>query len=166
MRVIHHIDRTLRGLLVVTLLVELALLGVSCFVVLPDGAFEDDDDVSDDDTSGGCTDGDCILHEGDHACQCTDDCCEIECQPDEGASCATSCAEGSDCTVDCGVAGDCGVSCDSAAFCEVDCRDATCTVNCPDSHCVVHNCDFPLECAVSCGDGGLPEQQGDDWVCP
>jgi hypothetical protein len=163
----NRLDRTLRGVLVFTLMLETALLGVSCFIVLPDDVLDDDDDAADDDDAGGCTDGDCILHEGDHACQCTDDCCDIQCQPDEGFSCATSCAEGTDCSVDCGVAGDCSVSCASTASCEVDCQSATCTVNCPDASCVVHNCDFPFECTISCGDGGvLPEQQGDDWVCP
>ncbi len=162
----HRLDRVLRGFLVATLLAELTMVALACIVVLPDVELDDDDWVADDDASDGCTDGDCILHEGDHACQCTDECCEIECEPDEGLSCATSCAEDTDCAVDCGVAGDCSVSCASAASCEVDCRAATCSVNCPDSHCVVHHCDFPLECTVSCGDGTPPEQQGDDWVCP
>lgn len=42
----------------------------------------------------------------------------------------------------------------------------TCAVNCHESGCVVHNCDLPMFCVVTCGDGGLPTQSGDDWICP
>ncbi len=126
-----------------------------------------DDDVSADDDDDACTDGDCVYLDPDHACACHDPCCDIDCSPAPGGSCAVSCSEDSACGVTCGEAGDCTVSCAGSTSCEVDCLDATCTVNCPDSECVVHNCDFPWTCTVSCGEGGvMPTQQGDDWVCP
>ncbi len=150
----------------------IGVLGLALAPTVPGCLFDlvpgDDDDTSTaDDDDDACTVGDCVFLEGDHACACHDDCCDIDCEADPGASCAVSCSEDSACGVHCGESGDCTVSCAGSLSCEVDCTSATCTVNCPDSQCVVHNCDFPWTCTVSCGEGGvLPTQQGDDWVCP
>ncbi len=152
-----------RGWLILGL--SLALTGAGCIFGVGEPGDDDDSTAAGDDDT--CSDGDCVFLAPDHACACHDECCDIACQPDPGGSCAVSCDEESECAVDCGEGGDCTVSCAGSVFCEVDCRETTCTVNCPDSSCVVHNCDFPWTCTVSCGAGGVvPTQQGDDWVCP
>jgi hypothetical protein len=165
----------------------LAVAITACNLSFPD----DDDDVAgvldDDDAGGGCSDGTCVYLDPDYACQCNDDCCEVECAPGgpEG-SCAVACAEETACAVQCDGMEDCAVSCPSAESCAVDCTGTdtctvncseqacdvdcgdtgSCAVNCHESGCVVHNCDLPMYCVVTCGDGGLPTQSGDDWVCP
>ena len=154
--------RGMRGLLWLSMAAALAIGG--CLFGVSQPGDDDDDSTADDDA---CSGGDCVYLSPDHACACHDECCDIDCQPDVGGSCAVSCDVDSECAVDCGEGGDCTVSCAGSTFCEVDCRETTCTVNCPDSSCVVHNCDLPWTCTVSCGEGGvLPTQQGDDWVCP
>ena len=118
------------------------ILGVGCPTVTDDDdtAGDDDDDGSGDECGG----GDCVC--AGQNCVCVDD-----------EECDITCETGG---------GNCAVECMNADDCEVDCSTSdSCAVTCPTSNCVVHNCDFGLGCAVTCGAGGIPVQQGDDWVC-
>jgi len=138
------------------------ILGVGCPTVTDDDdtAGDDDDDGSGDECGG----GDCVC--AGQNCVCVDDEeCDITCETG-GGNCAVECGPGSLCDVDCDGSASCAVECMNADDCEVDCSTSdSCAVTCPTSNCVVHNCDFGLGCAVTCGAGGIPVQQGDDWVC-
>jgi len=143
--------------------------GLACWELDLSELFDDEDligglDLVDEDGLCGSY---CVELGPDYACQCDCESCDIECDTEADGSCAVACGVDHDCAVTCEGSDDCSVSCPDTSFCEVDCGGTnTCSVNCPVSGCVVRNCEFPMYCAVTCGDGGVPTQVGDDWICP
>lgn len=152
------------GMWVSVPVILLAILGLAFLPGCPSNPPDDDSTDGDDDDGEDCDGGDCIC--AGQSCVCVSDTeCDIVCETD-GGNCAVECNSDSLCTVDCDGSDSCAVECQTASECEVDCSDsASCAVTCPSSNCIVHNCEFGLGCAVTCGTGGIPTQQGDDWVC-